>query len=658
MSETGREQILVCKAFLPEILVILTLLLFSGVASAATLVVNQTAPPCTTGDAYYLNIQDAIDNASAGDTIIVCPGTYQENIVVNKSRLTIQSHAGSAQTIIKSASGNLNVVTIMNAVEVTVDGFTIRDAWGGTADVAGIFMDNVSTSTITNNVVINITDRIDAYGIAVNNSHNNSFNTNLVTNISGYEDAAGIMLGASSNNSFSATSVMNVSAEGMAFGIVLAVSDYNTFDTQTEVSHIYSSGLFGTASGAFFGDGITTELTTELDSYDVSLDGATACGIFLVDSNINSFNDHTKVSYVMANCGEAAGILLLVSFFNTFNGDTDVSYIIANGLCGTDQASEELFDAETATLEEFEQALDGSIAVGIKLAIAMNNTFNDKVNVAHINGSEAACGVVLFILADYNEFHRCTISDLYSGSPETTFGVLMLLSGDNRFDEPKISAGNGQPIDLGVLLVWSWNNTFQDGEITDSMIGVLLTAIGVPSPYDFASQQCYNTIAGSRIHDNLLAILLLDEWDNEIVDNYIEDNLAGIVLLSSWNNTIERNMIRNNTGGARCGVYIDSSSDLNEIHSNCFFYNGPPQAMDDHCGFSNNWDGNYWEPAPGLSGDPYLIPGTAGQRDNAPLRQCPLCAVQAPVVTPFGLLALVGLLSIIATRTMVRKKKG
>ncbi|HDS44945.1 MAG TPA: hypothetical protein ENN68_02415 [Methanomicrobia archaeon] len=656
MSETGRKTTVVRTVALPAILLIFTLLLFSGVASAATLVVNQSAPPCTTGEAYYLTIQDAIDNASAGDTLIVCPGTYNENILINKSRLTIQSDAGPAQTIIKSASVNLDVVTIKDATEVTLEGFTIRDAWGGTADVAGIFMDNVSTSTIANNVVMNITDRIDAYGIAVNNSHNNSFITNLVTNISGYEGAAGIVTGASMNNSFSATSVMNVSAEGMAFGIVLAVSDNNTFDTKTEVSYIYSSGLVGVASGAFFGDGITSELTTELELDDVSLDGAMACGIFLADSNFNLFNDHTKVSYVMAECGEAAGILLLLSFFNTFNDDTDVSYILANGLCETPLTAQNFFDAETATLEEFEQALDGSIAVGIKLAIAMNNTFNDRVNVAHINGSDAACGVVLFILADYNEFYRCTISDLYSGSPETTFGVLLLLSGDNLFDGLMISAGNGPPIDLGVLLVWSWDNTFQNSDITDCMIGFLLTAIGV-SPYDFAPPQCYNTIAGNMIHDNLLAILLLDEWDNEIVDNYIEDNLAGIVLLGSWNNVIERNMIRNNTGGARCGVYINSSSDENEIHGNCFFYNGPPQAIDDHCGKSNNWDGNYWEPAPGLPEDPYLIPGTAGQRDNAPLRQCPLCAVQAPVITPFGLAALVGLLSIVATYTVVRKKR-
>jgi len=49
---------------------------------AKTLVVNQT-DACTTGDLYFSTISDAVMNASAGDTIIVCPGTYYENVDVD-----------------------------------------------------------------------------------------------------------------------------------------------------------------------------------------------------------------------------------------------------------------------------------------------------------------------------------------------------------------------------------------------------------------------------------------------------------------------------------------------------------------------------------------------------------------------------------------------
>ena len=77
------------KSALAAILVIFALALTSGVASATTRVVNQTAPACTASPAglYYGTIQAAINAASPGDTIIVCPEAtaYQETVDVNKS---------------------------------------------------------------------------------------------------------------------------------------------------------------------------------------------------------------------------------------------------------------------------------------------------------------------------------------------------------------------------------------------------------------------------------------------------------------------------------------------------------------------------------------------------------------------------------------------
>lgn len=49
----------------------------------------------------YATIQDAVDAASAGDTIIVHPGTYEEMVRVDKS-VTIQSKEGPDVTVIDS----------------------------------------------------------------------------------------------------------------------------------------------------------------------------------------------------------------------------------------------------------------------------------------------------------------------------------------------------------------------------------------------------------------------------------------------------------------------------------------------------------------------------------------------------------------------------
>jgi pectin methylesterase-like acyl-CoA thioesterase len=53
----------------------------------------------------YAKIQWAVDNATAGDTIIVSDGIYYENVNVNK-RLTIRSENGSETTIVQAANPN------------------------------------------------------------------------------------------------------------------------------------------------------------------------------------------------------------------------------------------------------------------------------------------------------------------------------------------------------------------------------------------------------------------------------------------------------------------------------------------------------------------------------------------------------------------------
>ncbi|NAS88761.1 hypothetical protein C4E24_03345 [ANME-1 cluster archaeon AG-394-G21] len=74
------------------------------------------------------SIQAAINMSHPGDTIIVHNGTYTENVVVNRSNILIRSANGSAVTIVQSNRTDMHVFNITDQENITLNGFTIRDA--------------------------------------------------------------------------------------------------------------------------------------------------------------------------------------------------------------------------------------------------------------------------------------------------------------------------------------------------------------------------------------------------------------------------------------------------------------------------------------------------------------------------------------------------
>ncbi|MCW4049124.1 MAG: right-handed parallel beta-helix repeat-containing protein [Candidatus Bathyarchaeota archaeon] len=104
------------------------------------------------GELNYATIQEAIDIAVSGDTILVYPGTYDGNLIVYKEELTIQSTDGAEQTIIDASKVDKSTYTnqwgnsinyewaetydpglLRNGFDiwsdgVTIDGFTIINA--------------------------------------------------------------------------------------------------------------------------------------------------------------------------------------------------------------------------------------------------------------------------------------------------------------------------------------------------------------------------------------------------------------------------------------------------------------------------------------------------------------------------------------------------
>ena len=127
------------------------------------------------GPGNYTNIQDAIDDASDGYTIIVYPGTYYENQIIINKALTIQG-AGWATTIIDGSDATLTsdgLVRIIANGDVTFQGFTVRNAGGPSGYGGGDNKENMGivvyssssgvTYTISSNKIIGTQNPNDDY---------------------------------------------------------------------------------------------------------------------------------------------------------------------------------------------------------------------------------------------------------------------------------------------------------------------------------------------------------------------------------------------------------------------------------------------------------------------------------------------------------------
>ncbi len=98
------------------------ILLFSAAIAAAhaqqTLRVPQDFP----------TVQTAINAASSGDTVLVSPGTYPENLTVDTKPITLRSTAGAATTILDGQQlGPVLKVTGVSGLLTTIDGFTFQN---------------------------------------------------------------------------------------------------------------------------------------------------------------------------------------------------------------------------------------------------------------------------------------------------------------------------------------------------------------------------------------------------------------------------------------------------------------------------------------------------------------------------------------------------
>ena len=114
----------------------------------------------------YATIQNAINNALEGDTVLVQPGTYEENIIFTGTNIVLgslfltTSDTSYISSTMIDGGGTSTVVAIVNGENrsTIVTGFTIQHGQGAGSPVysgGGITCHDLSSPTISTNYIIN-----------------------------------------------------------------------------------------------------------------------------------------------------------------------------------------------------------------------------------------------------------------------------------------------------------------------------------------------------------------------------------------------------------------------------------------------------------------------------------------------------------------------
>ena len=408
------------------------------------------------GGGDHLKIQAAVDNASAGDTIQVLPGTYNESVIISK-RLDLVGSGVNATTI---EGGGIGDVIHVNCDNVNISGFFINGSGWGNGD-AGIEISGSENCYIGENAAMNCPKGIylndSDYNRVVNNScwdnehgiylrlsmHNDIYENQCPSNT----DAAIALFSSHSNkinnNSFSYTN--------QGDGVYVYYSDNNEVMNNTCSYNFNSNGIY-----------LYSANSNSIGNNDCSENGE--CGIYLdqADSNIIENNScmsnnwdygilihnsyYNKVLYNICNFNYY-GIRLHFSDYNE----------VANSTCNSNEYGIYLVysDHSEVTNNTCKDNYDGirlfySHHNGVK-----NNTCKSNSNGIYLDSStdnevvnntcnENFAGIYLFS-SDYNDLERNTCKE------NRWNGIGVSESDSNRISNNTCKKNR----DDGIYLYWS-----------------------------------------------------------------------------------------------------------------------------------------------------------------------------------------------------------
>ena len=605
----------------------------------------------------YFAIQEAIDNAVDGDDIVVFPGIYQEQIVIDK-QVTVKSK-DTDTTIIDADEGTAlaaeldSDMFIYPAVWIQRDGvvfgdegqgFTIRNTYPivwpegeeSPSDFGIAILADAPGCTIRGNVI----EDSNPVGIFANED----------TNIISQNTVSASIVGIIASSEQGSTITWNIVNSAMLYGI-------QTGGSGSDISWNTVSNNFG---GAIIVGGDDSQVTNN----DLLDNQGTAIMLEHVSQTTVSEN------YISSDATDTAGIygIQVEGGQNNNISDNDISDVLVGGitLSNTDEnslSSNEIYDIdgydlwggnggdafwtrEEARFDRYSVKLwtgenpGGGGLLGIPTSFPFERfgmggelggelyfwAYLEDTNVLPEYWIELDNGVILKVDTDCEavlqpeQWLKLSAPGFWThtNTPDPESKSLSAW-----IDDPLNADAN--VVYVGVIYSGAVNKTmYIDGSWEEGMGTPIEPPKGIVISESNSNSVSGNTVSyvngtgilivesrenmigdGNTISNNGSGVVIGNSRENTVSGSTISNNQEGIIITRSYSNQIIGNDIMWNTGGMS-GVHLDGESECNEIHANNIAGNTAFGVVKDgDWGGTTGWvnaSGNWWGDASGPSG--------------------------------------------------------
>ncbi|MBK7142435.1 MAG: hypothetical protein IPH75_10175 [bacterium] len=187
----------------------------------------------------FTTIQMAIDSASEGDTVLVAPGEYVENLLVQGKAITLTSSGGPEITIIRGQSSELATIRITNTQirRAEISGFTITGGVEG-----GIICANTSLAVLGNIITGNSHEGNAGGGISLNTTFGSLIRGNRIFGNTGFGYGSAIHVGSDGSGSQSDTICYNLMYDNQGIGDIRLLGTVNNLQVYNNTIRVITYG--------------------------------------------------------------------------------------------------------------------------------------------------------------------------------------------------------------------------------------------------------------------------------------------------------------------------------------------------------------------------------------------------------------------------------